>query len=210
MTSRKALHLVSELKRDGIANDQVLATIASVPREVFLPATLTHKAYENTALPIGQGQTISQPYIVAKMTELLLAGAGPQSKILEIGTGSGYQTSVLASIFSQVCSVERIKSLQFQAKRRLNQLDLHNVKLKHGDGWEGWASKSPFDGIIVTAAADKLPEQLLNQLADGGRLVIPVGNKQQQLLCIDKKDGKILQRIVEVVNFVPLVAGDII
>jgi protein-L-isoaspartate(D-aspartate) O-methyltransferase len=210
MTSRKGLLLATVLKQEGIANEKVMSTIASVPRELFLPAALAHKAYENTALPIGQGQTISQPYIVAKMTELLLGGIGPQAKVLEIGTGSGYQTSILASIFSQVCSVERIKSLQFQAKRRLNQLDLHNVKLKHGDGWQGWASKSPFDGIIVTAAAADLPEQLINQLANGGRLVIPVGNKQQQLLCIDKKDGHISQAVVEVVNFVPLVAGDII
>lgn len=210
MTSRKSLQLANLLKQEGVVNEHVLATIAAVPRELFLPATLTHKAYENTALPIGQGQTISQPYIVAKMTELLLSGISAQAKVLEIGTGSGYQTSVLASIFSQVCSVERIKSLQFQAKRRLNQLDLHNVKLKHGDGWEGWSSKSPFDGIIVTAAAAQLPQQLINQLAEGGRLVIPVGNKEQQLLCIDKKDGNISQQVVEVVNFVPLIAGDII
>jgi protein-L-isoaspartate(D-aspartate) O-methyltransferase len=210
MTSRKGSQLATTLKQEGITNEQVMSTIANVPREIFLPAALAHKAYENTALPIGQGQTISQPYIVAKMTELLLSGIGPDTKVLEIGTGSGYQTSVLARIFSQVCSVERIKSLQFQAKRRLNQLDLHNVKLKHGDGWQGWASKSPFDGIIVTAAAADLPEQLINQFANGGRLVIPVGNKQQQLLCIDKKDGNISQAVVEVVNFVPLVAGDII
>jgi protein-L-isoaspartate(D-aspartate) O-methyltransferase len=210
MASRKGLHLASVLRHEGIIDDRVMSIIASVPREIFLPAALAHKAYENTALPIGQGQTISQPYIVAKMTELLLKGIGSHAKVLEIGTGSGYQTSVLASIFSQVCSVERIKSLQFQAKRRLNQLDLHNVKLKHGDGWQGWASKSPFDGIIVTAAAVDLPEQLINQLADGGRLVIPVGNKHQQLLCIDKKDSKITQTVVEVVNFVPLIAGDII
>lgn len=210
MPSRKGLQLAQTLKHEGITNEQVLSTIANLPREIFLPGALAHKAYENTALPIGQGQTISQPYTVAKMTELLLNGTGAGAKVLEIGTGSGYQTSILASIFAQVCSVERIKALQFQAKRRLNQLDLHNVKLKHGDGWQGWTSKSPFDGIIVTAAATNLPEQLISQLAEGGRMVIPVGNKQQQLLCIDKKDGKITQRVVEVVNFVPLVAGDII
>jgi protein-L-isoaspartate(D-aspartate) O-methyltransferase len=210
MTSRKGSHLASILKKEGIANEEVLATIASVPRELFLPATLNHKAYENTALPIGQGQTISQPYIVAKMTEVLLEGIGKQAKILEIGTGSGYQTSVLANIFTQICSVERIKSLQFQAKRRLNHLDLHNVKLKHGDGWQGWSSKAPFDGIIVTAAAADLPQELINQLAPGGRLVIPVGGKQQQLLCIDKKGDDISQQVIEVVNFVPLIAGDII
>ena len=210
MTSRKGLQLASILKQEGITNEQVMSVIAGVPREIFLPAALAHKAYENTALPIGQGQTISQPYIVARMTELLLIGIGKQANVLEIGTGSGYQTSVLASIFTQVCSVERIKALQFQAKRRLNQLDLHNVKLKHADGWEGWTSKSPFNGIIVTAAAASLPEQLITQLADGGRLVIPVGDRQQQLLCIDKKKDKLVQTVVETVNFVPLIAGKII
>jgi protein-L-isoaspartate(D-aspartate) O-methyltransferase len=210
MASRKGLHLASVLKNEGITNELVLSTIANVPREFFLPAALAHKAYENTALPIGQGQTISQPYIVAKMTELLLAGVGQSAKVLEIGTGSGYQTAVLASIFSQVCSVERIKSLQFQAKRRLNQLDLHNVKMKHGDGWQGWPSKGPFDAIIVTAAASDLPQQLIEQLAELGRLVIPVGKGQQNLMCIDKADGKIKQDVIEVVNFVPLVAGDIL
>lgn len=210
MASRKGLHLASVLRNEGISNEFVLSTIANVPRELFLPATLTHKAYENTALPIGQGQTISQPYIVAKMTELLLASVGEKAKVLEIGTGSGYQTAVLANIFSQVCSVERIKSLQFQAKRRLNQLDLHNIKMKHGDGWQGWPSKGPFDAIIVTAAASDLPKDLIEQLSDKGRLVIPVGKNQQNLMCFDKKDGDIKQTVVEVVNFVPLVAGDIL
>jgi protein-L-isoaspartate(D-aspartate) O-methyltransferase len=210
MASRKGLHLASVLKKEGISNELVLSTIANVPRELFLPAALTHKAYENTALPIGQGQTISQPYIVAKMTELLLAGVGQNAKVLEIGTGSGYQTAVLASIFSQVCSVERIKSLQFQAKRRLNQLDLHNVKMKHGDGWQGWASKGPFDAIIVTAAASDLPQELIEQLSELGRLIIPVGKGQQNLMCLDKEGGKVKQAAIEVVNFVPLVAGDVL
>jgi protein-L-isoaspartate(D-aspartate) O-methyltransferase len=185
MASRKGLHLASILRKEGISNELVLSTIANVPRERFLPATLTHKAYENTALPIGQGQTISQPYIVAK-------------------------TAVLASIFSEVCSVERIKSLQFQAKRRLNQLDLHNIKMKHGDGWQGWLSKGPFDAIIVTAAASDLPQKLIEQLSDNGRLVIPVGKHQQNLMCFDKVDNEVKQTIVEIVNFVPLVAGDIL
>lgn len=210
MASRKGLHLASVLRKEGISNELVLSTIANVPRELFLPATLTHKAYENTALPIGQGQTISQPYIVAKMTELLLAGVGEKAKVLEIGTGSGYQTAVLASIFSEVCSVERIKSLQFQAKRRLNQLDLHNIKMKHGDGWQGWLSKGPFDAIIVTAAASDLPQKLIEQLSGSGRLVIPVGKHQQNLMCFDKIDNEVKQTIVEIVNFVPLVAGDIL
>lgn len=210
MATRKSLQLKSIIESEGITNQLVLSTIANVPREVFLPAALSHKAYENTALPIGQGQTISQPYTVAKMTELLLTRIGPQSTVLEIGTGSGYQTAVLASIFKQVCSVERIKSLQFQAKRRLNQLDLHNVKMKHGDGWLGWSSKSPFDAIIVTAAAATLPNDLIQQLQENGRLVIPVGENSQQLLCIDKHQGELIKQVVETVNFVPLVAGDVI
>lgn len=207
MASRKGYALAKVLQNEGITNQAVLDTIASLPRELFLPLALAHKAYENNALPIGQGQTISQPYTVAKMTELLLDHVGAQAKILEIGTGSGYQTAVLASLFEQVCSVERIKSLQFQAKRKLNQLDLHNVKMKHGDGWQGWASKSPFDAIIVTAAASKLPQDLVDQLKDGGRLVIPVGQAEQHLLCIDKENGEVRQKVIEVVKFVPLVAG---
>lgn len=210
MASRKGIALAHLLQKEGITNEQVLATIASLPREIFLPAALAHKAYENNALPIGQGQTISQPYTVAKMTELLLERVGEHAKVLEIGTGSGYQTAVLASIFQQVCSVERIKSLQFQAKRKLNQLDLHNVKLKHGDGWQGWLSKAPFDAIIVTAAASELPPDLVSQLTDQGRLVVPVGSEQQQLLCIDKTDGQVSQNVIEVVKFVPLVAGSLL
>lgn len=209
MASRKGRALANILAGEGISNQTVLDTIAALPRELFLPLALAHKAYENNALPIGQGQTISQPYTVARMTELLLNKIGPEAKILEIGTGSGYQTAVLASLFSQVCSVERIKSLQFQAKRKLNQLDLHNVKMKHGDGWQGWASKGPFDAIIVTAAAATLPQDLVAQLNEGGRLVIPVGESEQKLLCIDKEQGDIQQQVVEVVKFVPLVAGAI-
>jgi protein-L-isoaspartate(D-aspartate) O-methyltransferase len=188
----------------------VLNAVASVPRERFLPDALQHKAYQNTALPIGQGQTISQPYIVAKMSELLLAAPNPASSVLEIGTGSGYQTAILALLFPQVFSVERIKALQFQAKRRMNQLDLHNIKMKHGDGWQGWSSKAPYDCIIVTAAASSVPEALTDQLNEGGRLVIPVGDDQQQLLCIDKIEGELHSTTVEAVRFVPLVAGDLL
>ena len=206
-TTRKGEVLAQLLCDEGVSNQRVLNAVASVPREIFIPDALKHKAYQNTALPIGQGQTISQPYIVAKMSELLLAASSSDKNVLEIGTGSGYQTAILALLFPQVFSVERIKALQFQAKRRMNQLDLHNVKMKHGDGWQGWESKGPYDRIIVTAAAPSVPEALTNQLNEGGRLVIPVGDDHQQLLCIDKIDGQLEEQTIEAVRFVPLVAG---
>ena len=203
--SRKGDALAELLYNEGIRSQAVLNAIAGTPRESFLPDALKHKAYQNTALPIGQGQTISQPYIVAKMTELLL----DSPKVLEIGTGSGYQTAILAQLFAKVFSVERIKSLQFQAKRRMNQLDLHNIAMKHGDGWKGWASKGPYDAIIVTAAAASLPQDLCDQLKEGGRLIIPVGNEQQSLLCIDRIEGELTTSTIESVRFVPLVAGEL-
>jgi len=205
--TRKGTQLAQLLKREGINNSDVLQMIASIPRELFLPDTLQHKAYQNTALPIGQGQTISQPYIVARMTELLLEAKCSVNKVLEIGTGSGYQTAVLSGTAAQVFSVERIKSLQFQAKRRMNQLDCHNVSMKHADGWQGWQSKAPYDAIIVTAAAAELPQALLHQLVDGGRLVIPVGDSEQSLLVIDRDGDSFHETQVEAVRFVPLVAG---
>ncbi|MDW1858780.1 protein-L-isoaspartate(D-aspartate) O-methyltransferase, partial [Vibrio sp. Vb0974] len=158
-------------------------------------------------LPIGQGQTISQPYIVARMPELLELQRA--SNVLEIGTGSGYQTAVLAQIVDHVYSVERIKSLQWEAKRRLKQLDIYNVSTKHGDGWLGWETKGPFDAIIVTAAAEVIPQALLSQLKDGGKMVIPVGDAEQQLLRIERKGDEYLSTVVEMVRFVPLVAGDL-
>ena len=143
------------LRQQGIQDEQVLAAIRALPRERFVPEALAHQAYQNNALPIGEGQTISQPYIVAKMTELLALQR--DSNVLEIGTGSGYQTAVLAQLLDHINSVERIKSLQWNAKRLLKQLDIYNVSTKHADGWQGWASKGPFDGIIVTAAAKSIP-----------------------------------------------------
>ncbi|GGW79900.1 protein-L-isoaspartate(D-aspartate) O-methyltransferase [Alteromonas halophila] len=208
-TIRRGDALAELLYQEGIRDQRVLNAIAATPRETFLPDTLKHKAYQNTALPIGQGQTISQPYIVAKMTELLLGAGNAPKTVLEIGTGSGYQTAILAQLFDQVFSVERIKSLQFQAKRRMNRLDLHNIAMKHGDGWKGWPSKGPYDAIIVTAAASSLPEDLCAQLKDGGRLIIPVGNEQQSLLCVDHEDGELKTQTVESVRFVPLVAGEL-
>lgn len=201
--------LAQKLQQEGIKNPEVLKAIAQSPRHIFVPEILAHKAYDNTALPIGQGQTISQPYIVAKMSELLLANGRPNS-ILEIGTGSGYQTSILAQLTDKVFSVERIKSLQWQAKRCLRAMDLHNVSMKHGDGWLGWASKAPFDAIIVTAAPTQVPQALLDQLTDGGRLVIPVGEQTQILKIITREGDNYNEQQVEAVRFVPLVPGDLL
>lgn len=212
-TSRSAQLLAQKLQQDGIKDPKVLVAIAAIPRHLFVELVLAHKAYENTALPIGQGQTISQPYIVAKMTELLLqeddGTVWQPKKVLEIGTGSGYQTAILAQLFSQVCTVERIKSLQFQAKRRLQQLDLHNVAMKHGDGWLGWATKAPFDCIIVTAAPTQVPDALLHQLAEGGRLVIPVGAQEQVLRVYTRRQDEFPVIEVEAVRFVPLIPGEL-
>jgi len=207
--TRRGDSLAALLKKEGISHSTVLNAIASTPRELFLPVALHHQAYHNTALPIGQGQTISQPYTVARMTEILLSGQHPMDKVLEIGTGSGYQSAILAQVFKHVYSVERIKSLQFQAKRRLQKLDLHNVSMKHGDGWEGWSSKGKYNAIIVTAAASHLPEKLLPQLEDGGQLVIPVGTSQQELRVITRSKEQFSSRYIEAVRFVPLVPGEL-
>lgn len=201
--------LLSSLKNSGIRDERVLKAIENVPRELFIDEALSHQAYDNAALPIGASQTISQPYTVAKMTELL--ALQPAYKVLEIGTGSGYQTAILAHLVEQVCSVERIKSLQWQAKRRLKQLDLHNIATRHGDGWEGWAARAPFDAIIVTAAAEKVPPALLEQLCDGGYLVIPVGEGQQNqtLMRIKRSGTRFIEEIIEPVRFVPLIKGEL-
>lgn len=195
------------LRQQGIQDEAVLSAIRSLPRERFVPEVLAHQAYQNNALPIGEGQTISQPYIVAKMTELLMLQR--ESNVLEIGTGSGYQTAVLAQLLDHVNSVERIKSLQWNAKRLLKQLDIYNISTKHADGWKGWGNKSPFDAIIVTAAAESIPNDLLWQLKDGGRLVIPVGGIEQQLLRIVRCGDEFHSEVIEEVRFVPLVAGEL-
>lgn len=209
-SNRSGELLAQKLASEGIRNPSVLQAIANSPRHIFIPEILAHKAYDNTALPIGQGQTISQPYIVAKMSELILADGVPDN-ILEIGTGSGYQTSILAQLIPKVFSVERIQSLQFQAKRKLRSMDLHNISMKHGDGWQGWQSKAPFQAIIVTAAPDSVPQALLEQLAVGGKLVIPVGTDTQVLKVITKTSTETgvdyQEEQIEMVKFVPLVQG---
>ncbi|MBZ6065673.1 protein-L-isoaspartate(D-aspartate) O-methyltransferase [Aeromonas schubertii] len=199
--------LLNQLIAKGITDYRVLAAIADIPREYFVDEAMAHQAWDNTALPIGHGQTISQPYMVARMTELVVAN--DPAHVLEIGTGSGYQTAVLARLVAHVYTVERIKSLQYQARRRLRNLDLHNISTRHGNGWDGWASKGPFDAILVTAAASEVPQVLLEQLADGGRMVIPVGEQQQALMLIERNGSQLTQRALEPVRFVPLVNGEI-
>jgi len=208
MTSQRTRErLIQRLYEEGLSNAHVLETIRRTPRHLFVDEALAHRAYEDTALPIGNNQTISQPYMVARMSELLLA-AGPLDKVLEIGTGSGYQTAILAQLVERVFSVERIQGLQDKAKERLAELNLRNVVFRWGDGWEGWNALGPYNGIIVTAAAANVPQALLDQLALGGRLVIPVGagDVQELLLIIREEDG-FSRHVLDAVRFVPLLNG---
>lgn len=207
MVSQRVQTLLNLLRSQGISDERVLAAIAAVPREKFIDEAFEHKAWENVALPIGQGQTISQPYMVARMTELL--ALTPGSRVLEIGTGSGYQTAILAHLVHHVCSVERIKSLQWHARRRLKQLDLHNVSTRHGDGWQGWKARAPFDAIIVTAAPQEIPAALVAQLDDGGVMVLPVGDEHQFLKRVRRRGKEFTIDTVEAVRFVPLVKGEL-
>jgi protein-L-isoaspartate(D-aspartate) O-methyltransferase len=208
MTSARTRdRLIVRLREQGIANEEVLERIRAVPRHLFVDEALASRAYEDTALPIGHGQTISQPYIVARMTEALLEGSSPR-KVLEVGTGCGYQTSVLAPLVVTLYSIERIAALQTRARRVLRELKLGNVHMKHGDGFEGWAAYAPFDGIICAAAAYTVPTSLLEQLGDGGRLIIPVGpDREQQLLRITRRGDRLEREILEPVTFVPLLHG---
>ncbi len=207
MTSRRTRErMVQRLVEQGISNIAVLDAMRSVPRHLFLDEAMAHRAYEDTALPIGYQQTLSQPYIAARMTELLIADSAP-SRVLEIGSGSGYQSAVLAGLVGEVYGLERIKPLLMAARRRLRQLKLRNVHLRHGDGFEGWASQAPFDGILCAAAPEQLPEELLAQLAPGGRLVIPVGKERQYLVVVEHGEDGFTERRVEPVRFVPMVRG---
>jgi len=208
MTSARTRdRLVQRLRSHGIRSEAVLNQIRNVPRHLFVDEALASRAYEDTALPIGHGQTISQPYVVAKMTEALLEGFEGE-KVLEIGTGCGYQTAVLAPLVKKIYSVERIPELLRKTKQRLRDLDIYNVQFRPGDGWEGWPKYSPYDGIIVAAAASVVPEKLLEQLAPGGRLVMPVGPPgYQELMLVTRKQDHFEERTLGGVSFVPLVPG---
>lgn len=210
MTSQRTRErLVQRLLDQGVSNYDVLDVMRNTPRHIFLDEALSHRAYEDTALPIGFGQTLSQPYIVARMTEVLLGAAGELNKVLEVGTGSGFQTSVLAQLVKRVYSVERIRPLQEKARTRLRQLGLDNVQLRHSDGGFGWPEMGPFDGILSTAAPQVVPPELLKQLAPDGVLVIPVGGVSQELRLIVRAgdSDKFVTQILEPVKFVPLLSG---
>lgn len=207
MTSmRTRERLIKRLRDKGIADNRVLEVIRSTPRHIFLDEALAHRAYEDSSLPIGYNQTLSQPYIVARMTELLLDG-GKLDKVLEVGSGSGYQTCVLAQLVGQVYSVERIKPLQDKARQRLRLINLRNVQWLHADGGFGWPEAGPFDGILSAAAPEEVPVELLEQLAPGGRLVIPVGGTEQNLHVFTRTEQGFDEQLVEPVNFVPLLRG---
>jgi protein-L-isoaspartate(D-aspartate) O-methyltransferase len=208
MTSaRTRERLVQRLRDQGIHDLRVLERIRSLPRHIFVDEALASRAYEDTALPIGWGQTISQPYIVARMTQALLSGGLP-AKVLEVGSGCGYQTAVLAPFAEKIFSIERVEPLVAPARERLKELQIRNVKLKHGDGMKGWPTQAPFDGIIVAAAPLAVPDALLNQLAIGGRLVVPVGPEgQQQLLRLTRRENGVHKEILGPVALVPMLAG---
>ncbi len=215
MTSQRSRdRLVRRLQEQGISNPVVLDAIATTPRHLFIDEAMSSHAYENTSLPIGLGQTISQPYIVARMSEALLDGQPWLDKVLEIGTGSGYQAAVLALLCKRVFTVERIEPLLRQARRRFHSLGLHNIFTRYADGQQGWLSQAPFAGIMVTAACPQVPAELLQQLAVGARLVAPVNrpggletSTVQQLLVITRTQDGFEQSQLEDVSFVPLLPG---
>jgi protein-L-isoaspartate(D-aspartate) O-methyltransferase len=208
MTSRRTRdRMINRLREQGIRDAKVLAVMAETPRHIFVDDALASRSYEDTALPIGHNQTISQPYIVARMTELLLQ-KGPLSKVLEIGTGCGYQTAVLAQLVDKVYSVERIGPLLKKAKNYLWELKLKNISYQHSDGSWGWPENAPFDGILAAAAPVEIPEMLLQQMAVGGVMVIPIGKERSQDLhrIIRTKKG-FEDEVMESVSFVPFLAG---
>lgn len=207
MTSTRTRdRMLARLRERGIKDETTLSAIGAIPRHIFVDEALSIRAYEDVSLPIGFGQTISQPYIVARMTEILRNGR-QLNKVLEIGTGCGYQTAVLSKVAREVLSVERIRPLVMKARDNLRSLKCTNVKLDHADGSEGLEDYAPFDGIMVTAAASHIPDELLSQLNDGGRLVIPVGTDSQTLYVVERLGDEFKKTQLEVVKFVPLLGG---
>lgn len=205
-SSRTRERMLARLREQGIQDEVVIAAMADIPRHIFVDEALSIRAYEDVSLPIGYGQTISQPYIVAKMTQLLRNGK-PLNKVLEIGTGCGYQTAVLSRVSTEVYSLERIRPLVMKARNHLRTLKCTNVKLDHADGSLGLKDYGPFDAIMVTAAASHVPQELVEQLAVGGRMVIPVGTAEQVLHLIERTTQGVQQTSLEPVKFVPLLGG---
>jgi protein-L-isoaspartate(D-aspartate) O-methyltransferase len=204
----RKIRLIMELRRSGVIDTRVLSALERVPREMFVSQPFLDQAYENTALPIGKGQTISQPLVVALMTQAL--EVGERMKVLEIGTGSGYQAAVLAKLCRRVYTIERHKSLLVEAEKRFRALSINNITAIAGDGTRGWPEQAPFDRILITAAADDVPAQLLQQLAEGGIMVLPVGcsgGDQEVLKLCKQADGKVNTERLLPVRFVPLVSG---
>ncbi|HZX33709.1 MAG TPA: protein-L-isoaspartate(D-aspartate) O-methyltransferase [Rhodocyclaceae bacterium] len=208
MTSQRTrTRMIERLREQGIRNEAVLAAMAAVPRHVFVEEALASRAYEDTALPLGMGQTISQPYVVARMIELLLNGRSGLGKTLEIGAGCGYQAAVLAQLTNEVYAVERIQPLLEKAKANMRKLQQFNVRLKYADGQMGLPEAAPFDSIIVAAAASRVPPALLQQLAEGGRLILPVGTGEQYLVFIERTPQGFTETRLDGVRFVPLLSG---
>ncbi|WP_090203802.1 protein-L-isoaspartate(D-aspartate) O-methyltransferase [Ectothiorhodospira magna] len=212
MTSQRARdRMVQRLMASGIRDPRVLEVMGATPRHLFVDEALAHQAYENIALPIGFGQTISQPYIVARMTEALIQRDIPQ-RVLELGTGSGYQAAILAQLVDRVISLERVRPLQRRAREVLSQMGLHNISLRHVDGTLGWPEHAPYDGIVLTAAPRRIPDALLLQLSMGGRLLAPVGDEHdtQSLVCITRTERAFFKENLGPVTFVPLLSGEIL
>lgn len=206
MTSRRTrMRLVQRLRDEGIKNEDVLRVIAELPRHIFLDEALSHRAYEDTALPIGYNQTISQPYIVARMTEILLE-SNPR-RVLELGTGSGYQAAVLSQLVDEVFTMERIAPLLEKASERFKRLKMRNIYCRHADGGVGWPERAPFDAIMLTAAASRLPVELIRQLREGGKMILPLGEGQQDLTVVTRRGDHYETRVIEPVVFVPFLPG---
>ena len=205
MTSQRSRNrLVKQLGEMGITSEAVLQSIRNTPRHIFVDEALASRAYDNTALPIGHNQTISQPYIVARMTEALLE-AGDLDKVLEIGTGCGYQTVILAQLARRVYRIERIETLLAGARERFHALNYHNIRAKYGEGSKGWPAHAPFQGILVAAAPEKIPEALKEQLAVGGRMIIPIGDSgKQNLLSVVRNKTGFVEKYLDPVSFVPM------